>query len=186
MDRIRTGSATLSSRVNDDWRRWIAENLILGSHSDSLVFVLTENGITRQEAIFEIETAARSPYILGANRLRNRLVKHDWVLDIYRKLNRLSPNEVPRRHRLSTEEFLHDYYSVNKPVIITGMMVDWPAMKKWNLDFFKKNFGDREVEVQFGRHTDENYEQNSIAHKRRMKFGEYAELVESSGHTNDF
>ena len=29
-----------------------------------------------------------------------------------------------------------EYYSANRPVIITGMMDDWPALRKWNLDYF--------------------------------------------------
>jgi ribosomal protein L16 Arg81 hydroxylase len=66
------------------------------------------------------------------------------------------------------------------------MMEDWPAMKKWNFDFFRQNFSDREVEVQFGRDSDANYELNKDAHKRMMKFGEYVDLVEKSGRTNDF
>jgi len=33
-------------------------------------------------------------------------------------------------------EFLREYYAVNPPVVITGMMDDWPAMQKWGLDYF--------------------------------------------------
>ncbi|MES2934383.1 MAG: cupin-like domain-containing protein [Pseudomonadota bacterium] len=172
--------------ITNDWRRWIAENLILDSHPSGLFQVLVQNGIEQGEARYEIEAALQSPYIAGAQRLKNRLRKHDWVLDIQRKLNRLRPTEIVRRHQLSREDFLRDHYSVNQPVIITGMMDNWPAMKKWNLDFFREQFGEREVEVQFGRNADANYEMNSVAHRRQMKFGEYVDLVRSAGHTNDF
>ena len=186
MDHAQLAPTAPPAIVTDDWRRWIAENLILGNNPHGLVQVLTSNGISQQSAMVEIDAALKSPYIQGVTRLRSRMVKRDWVLDIHRKLNRLRPAVVERREKLTTEEFLNEYYSTNTPVIITGMMDDWPAMKKWNLDYFRERFPDREVEVQFGRNADQDYELNSEAHKRRMKFGEYVDLVKSSGVTNDF
>ena len=91
----------------------------------------------------------------GSELLRNRLRKRNWLIATYRKLNRLHPMsaEIERRHKLSRQEFLRDYYTTNRPVIITGMMDDWPAMRKWNLDFFHEQFGEREIEVQMGRNA---------------------------------
>ncbi|HYD79265.1 MAG TPA: cupin-like domain-containing protein [Paucimonas sp.] len=173
-------------RIDNEWRRWIAENIILGNHPAGLVQTLVQAGAAPRDAIAEVEAALQSPYIHGVQRLANRLAKRDWVLDIQRKLNRLRPAIVERRHRLSADEFLHAYYCANRPVIITGMMEDWPARKKWNLDYFRGRFGRREVEVQFGRNADAEYEMNNVAHKRRMRFGEYVDLVENAGRTNDF
>jgi hypothetical protein len=174
------------TRIDNEWRRWIAENLILGGHPASLVHVLVQAGISPREAMAEMETATQSPYIHGARRLKNRLEKRDWVLDIYRKMSNLRPAGIERRHRLSSDEFLQEYYSANRPVIITGMMDDWPAKTKWNLDYFRSRFGQREVEVQFGRNADDNYEMNNVAHKRRMQFGDYVDLVANTDRTNDF
>lgn len=42
------------------------------------------------------------------------------------------------------------------------------------------------MEVQFGRNADTNFKQNSAAHKGTMCFGEYIDLVERAGTTNDF
>ena len=178
--------ATAANRVTHEWRRWIAENLILNAHPSSLVEVLCANQIDRHEAILEVDAAMKSPYLQGVSRLKNRLAKRDWIVNIHAKLNRLQPLEIPRKHQLSGEEFLRDYYSTNRPVIITGMMVDWPALKKWNMAYFRAHFAEREVEVQFGRDADANYELNSIAHKRTMRFGEYVDLIEQKSPTNDF
>lgn len=173
-------------RIDDSWRAWLAENLMLGAHPGNLLQVLQEKGFSHANAMEEIELALRSPYLRGVRRLQNRIQKRDWVLDIYRKLDRLQEAKIERRARLSTDEFLQEYYSKNRAVIITGMMDDWPAMKKWNLDFFQQHFAAREVEVQFGRNADQNYELNSIAHKRIMRFGDYVDLVRNAGQTNDF
>ncbi len=75
---------------------------------------------------------------------------------------------------------------MNRPVIITGMLAHFPARTRWTLDYFAQQFSERMVEVQFGRDADPQYERNSIAHKRRMPFGDYAQLVRESGTSNDF
>jgi Cupin-like domain len=178
--------AVAANRVTHEWRRWIAENLLLNAHPANLVEVLCANKIERNEAMLEVDAAMKSPYLQGGARLKNRLGKRDWIVNIQAKLNRLQPLEIPRKHRLSAEEFLRDHYSTNRPVIITGMMDDWPALKKWNLNYFREHFAEREVEVQFGRDADANYELNSIAHKRKMRFGDYVDLIEQKSPTNDF
>jgi hypothetical protein len=172
--------------ISDEWRRWIAENLMLGHSPATLAGILGQSGIPAQLAQAEISAAMNSPYLHGVQRLHNRLAKRDWLLGIQSRLNRMAPQEVPRRERLSTEAFLHEHYLCNRPVIITGMLDDWPARGKWTLDWLAAQFGEREVEVQFGRNADADYEMNSIAHKRHMPFGEYVERVRSSGSTNDF
>ncbi len=190
MQHIATAQA--HTPVTDEWRAWIAENLWLGGHHGMLVQAMVANGIDQGEAAREIQLAAESPYVHGAaragDRIKNRLKKHDWVLEIYRKLNSQQPQQgaIERKHKLSEEAFFRDYYLVNKPVIITGMMEDWPALTKWNYTYFKERFGEREVEIQKGRNQDADYEINGFQHKSKMAFAEYVDLVASSGATNDF
>ena len=185
MDRMRAPQAPPAA-VSHEWRCWIAENLMLGSPPPALIPILVQAGIAERDAAAEVELALHSPYLQGAGRLKNRLAKRDWVLDIYRKLNRLRAPRIERRHRLGAQEFLDCYYRGNQPVIITGMMDDWPALRKWSLDYFRDHYAGREVEVQFGRSADPDYEMNSIAHKRTMPFGDYVELVRNCGGGNDF
>jgi hypothetical protein len=70
----------------DDWQRWLAENIMLGAHPQGLLDALIKNGFDAALAAAEIQRALQSPYIQGAARLKARLGKRDWVLDIYRKL----------------------------------------------------------------------------------------------------
>jgi hypothetical protein len=137
---------------------------------------------------WEIETARKSPYLYGANRLRSRMRKRDWTLSIYRRQNRLraGADAVPRRHRLSRAEFYEQFCYQNRPVLITGMLEDWPALAKWSFDYFREGWGDQEIEVQFGRESDKNYEANHPQHRKLMRFDEYLNLVEYSAPTNDF
>jgi ribosomal protein L16 Arg81 hydroxylase len=172
----------------DDWRRWIAENLLLGASGPTMHSALVQQGFNPEEAAREVNAALASPYLQGGTRLRNRLRKRDWTLSVYGQLNRMrsSGQTVERRERLSREEFFEQYYFQNRPVIITGAFDTWPARSLWNFNYFRERCGDCEVEVQFGRNSDPNYEINQPNLKRIMRFRDYVDLVESSGATNDF
>ena len=184
----RQETTAATPKVDDDWRRWIAHNLMLESSPEDVYAAMCQAGIAPQEAEKEVRQALESPYFRGADQLRNRMKKRDWLLETYRKINRLSPESdiIPRRHRLTRGQFLDEYYSTNRPVIITGMMDDWPAMKKWNLDYFKDKFADRDIEVQFGRNSSDKYEVESRKFLKTIKMGEFVEMVRSATNTNDF
>ncbi len=48
--------------VDDEWRRWIAENLLLGAGAASIIEVLTANGFPPHVAAMEVDSARISPY----------------------------------------------------------------------------------------------------------------------------
>jgi len=182
------GALLVFRPVDDEWRRWVAENLLLGASRDSILKTMVAGGLSPLQSTAEIDQAFRSPYLKGVERVCNRLEKREWLLAAYRKLNRLHPkcDEISRRHKLSREEFLEGYYCANRPVIITGMMDDWPALRKWSLDYFDEKFGDREVDVQFGRDASGNYEEDREKFRRKMIFSRFIEKVRTSRVTNDF
>jgi hypothetical protein len=173
-------------KVNDEWRRWIAGNLMLGASPVTLEDSLVESGISEQEASEEVWKAVQSPYVWGALRLQNRLKKRDWLLAVYRKLRRLAPRsaEVERRHDPSRGEFLEDHYAANRPVILTGMMDDWPALERWGLDDFARRFGDREVEVRAGR-QDDAFEAGRETPTRAMTMAECAAMLRQDAEADD-
>ena len=117
-------------RVDDEWRRWIAENLILGSAPQGVIDAMVADGIPLREAELETERASRSPYVRGSELLRTRLGEVDRLLASYRNHRRMHSKAgvIERRDRLSRGEFLDEYYSANRPVAIAGMMEDWPAL----------------------------------------------------------
>ena len=59
--------------MNDEWRRWIAENLLLGAHPATLENVLQKNGFNLHIARLEISTALPPPTaaICGRARLQS-------------------------------------------------------------------------------------------------------------------
>jgi hypothetical protein len=180
--------STVTRSFDEEWRRWIAENLLLDVPAAALREALLSHGFDAADITREIEAALASPYFHGASRLRNRLRKRDWIMSVYGTLNRLraSGGVIDRRERLSRDEFYEQYYCANRPVILTGAFDTWPARTLWNFDYLRARCGECEVEVQFGRDSDANYEINQPLHKRVMRFADYVDLVEHSGPTNDF
>jgi hypothetical protein len=176
-------SVEAARRVDDGWRSWIAENLILGASPIDLEDVLVARGISEEEASREVSGTLQSPYFWGTQRLQNRLKKRDWLLATYRKLQRLRPEsaEIERRYRMSRSEWLARFYTTNRPVIITGMMDDWPALWTWSLDAFSQRFGEREVEVELGRDLGDDRELARPAPRRTLPMADYVERLREAG-----
>ncbi len=180
----------VSRQFDDEWRRWIAENLMLEMSEESILQTLAASGFSPVEGAAEVARALQSPYFRGADRLRNRLRKRNWLLAAYRKLDRLRPRsqEIARRHGLSRGEFLDEFYGINRPVLIAGMMEDWPALAKWGLDYFERAFGDREVEVQVNRDADADHAElertNYARASRIMRFADFIGRVRTAGSSN--
>lgn len=173
----------------DGWRGWIAENLAQGLAVDHLLPILVANGFHPGEAQRELDKAARSPYLPTAMRLAQRVAKREWALEVQRKTrslldsNRVGPT-VERRHRLSREEFLSHHYSANRPVVITGMMDDWPALN-WTPQQLSDAFFNQEVQVQTGRQANRRYEMEAAKHRKTMLFGDFMRQVMHGGESND-
>ncbi|CAN7271863.1 cupin-like domain-containing protein [Trinickia sp. LjRoot230] len=161
---------------------------MLGNSEASMISSMVEKGIAAQDARDEIEVALASPYLQGSTRLRERLKKRDWILSVYRTLYRAQGacHTVDRRHQLGAADFFEQYYYANRPVIVTGLLNDWQALTHWNCAYFRERFGTREVEIQFGRERDADFEVNKPKHARKIRFGDYVDMVERAERTNDF
>lgn len=60
---------------------------------------------------------------------------------------------IEKRHLLSLEDFLCNFFLPGFPVIISGAMSHWPAMDKWkDMDYLKRTVGNRTVPVEVGQH----------------------------------
>ena len=55
--------------------------------------------------------------------------------------------ELDRVRGITAREFFHEYYAKRKPVVLEGMMDDWPAMQRWSFDHFREEYGAEEVRV---------------------------------------
>lgn len=130
--------------------------------------------------------AAPDPALLQRiDQLEAQLAKRDWLLQCRARLEGDARNAVPRLDGLAAEDFFREFWTTLRPVVLTGLVRDWPALRLWGLDHFRK-IGNPEIEVQWGRETDADYEANSPAHKKRMGWQDWLDLLAGDPTTNDF
>jgi hypothetical protein len=129
--------------------------------------------------------AAASPTPDAATALALR--KRDWLLQTMERQRALSPAAVgiERRAGLSGEEFLERYYATGRPVILTGEMDDWPALKLWTPEYLAQTVGSRTIEYQGGREANARFEMDKDAHRREAPFDAFIELISRPWAGND-
>ncbi|MDB5104178.1 MAG: hypothetical protein JWP91_1867 [Fibrobacteres bacterium] len=58
--------------------------------------------------------------------------------------------EIRRIHRPGRREFLRDCVGADEPVLLTGLLDDWPAMGKWTPEFFEREGEGKRVRIEYG------------------------------------
>ena len=125
---------------------------------------MLNEGFDADEAALEINTALAGPYLQGSARLRNRLRKRDWTYPVYGQLSRMraSGAAVERRERLHARRNSLSSTTFSEPAgdyhgrirLVAGAhAMEFRLLRR-------ERCGDCEVEVQFGRESDPNYEIN--------------------------
>ena len=183
-----TSTAHPAFELTDSWRLWVAENYLLGVGEQTIVDILMGQGMSGAQAQAELD-AVRSDVYLGAGEwITQRLRKLESMLDALKLMRHLDPGngDVPRRAGLSGEQFVTEYYAANRPVVLTDITANWPAMRSWTPEYLKQAVGGELVEVMTDREQDEQYEINLDAHRTSMRFRDYVDLVTRSRSTNDF
>lgn len=129
--------------------------------------------------------AAPDPALLKRiDQLEAQLAKRDWLLECRARLESQAGRAVPRLHRPDPQAFFRDCWATLRPVVLTGLVDHWPAMQRWGLDHFR-TLGDPRIEVQAAREADPDYEANSPAHKVRMGWQAWLDLLAADPTTND-
>lgn len=64
------------------------------------------------------------------------------------ELIRIGDIVVEKKYDLTYDEFAKNHLFANYPVVIGDACKDWKAKEKFSLEFFKTNYGDREVNVE--------------------------------------
>lgn len=85
--------------------------------------------------------------------------------------------EIPKIESITKDEFIRDYFKPQKPVVIRKATEDWPASRKWSLDYMKVIAGDKVVPL---------YDDRPVQHEdgfnephAKMKMAEYVELLKT-------
>jgi hypothetical protein len=176
------------AKVDAGWQQWIAENRLRNCTPESMVVTMTNAGLDRAECAAAIAAMEHNPVFLAARRHQQMQRKLESVMANHQKLLESAPHytRIERRGRLSHDEFMERYVHGCRPVVITDLARDWPALQRWSPADLKARFGHLDVEIQDGRNADPNYEENKLAHRRTARLGEFVDRVLAGGPTNDY
>lgn len=72
--------------------------------------------------------------------------------------------------------FEAEFVRASRPVILRGAIGDWPAMRKWSLEYFKREFGDRELPI-IREKNGSHYDAQRGLHYERIRLGAYCDLL---------
>ena len=174
--------------VNAVWLQWIAENRLRNCAPESMLITMRQAGldpVACERAIREVEQA---PVFLAARRMQQLQVKLESVVANQQKLRELDPlyGHVEKRSRVAAGEFLERYVYGSRPLVLTDVARDWPALKRWSPQDLSERFGHLQVEIQAERSADPNYERNKLNHRRSVRLSDFVAQVLSGGATNDY
>lgn len=79
---------------------------------------------------------------------------------------------------ISKADFEKYYLNARKPLVIRNMTKNWPAYKKWTLDYMKEVVGDQTVPLYDSSKADPSKPINASA--AEMKFGDYVDLIKET------
>jgi hypothetical protein len=134
--------------LNDSWRRWVAENYLLGTGADAMVDVLVGEGLAEPDARAELDRVRADGNLVPAGWMVQRLRKLESLLEAQQRMRALDSAYavVPWRTGLTRQEFLTEYYAANRPVVLTDLADRWPARERWTSDFLVDRVGAEVVE----------------------------------------
>jgi len=78
---------------------------------------------------------------------------------------------------ISKEDFEKNYLKPRRPLVIKNMAKNWPAYKKWSLDYMKTVVGDQLVPLYDSSKADPSKPINASA--AEMQFADYIDLIKS-------
>ncbi len=183
-----TTTAPAPRPLDAGWLQWIAENRLRDCTPESMLDTMTGAGLDRDSARAAIERMDSDPAFLAARKHQQLQRKLESVLANQQKLWQLAPGyaEVERRPRVSREEFVRRYAVGCRPLVLTGVARDWPAMRRWSPQDLKVRFGHLDVEIQAERSANPNYERDKLAHRRQVRLADFVDQVVAGGATNDY
>jgi len=86
---------------------------------------------------------------------------------------------IERVNPPSREEFEARYLEPSRPIIIQGAINDWPAMKSWSREYFKKRFGERLVPA-VRKKDGKLYDAAAGLHYEQVRFADYVDMLDAS------
>ena len=174
--------------IDAGWRQWIAENRLRNCTPESMADTMVRSGLDRAACVRAIAAMEADPAYLAALKHQQLQRKLESVLSNLQALWLSDPHYgvVEKRSGVSRDEFVARYVRGCRPVVLTDVARDWPALRRWSPQDLKARFGHLEVEIQSGRNDDPSYEENKLKLRRTERLGDFVDRVLAGGPTNDY
>lgn len=174
--------------ISDSWIQWMAENRLRNCTPESMVQTMVAAGLDRATCEQALPLLDRDPVFLAARRHQQLLRKLESVVANQQKLWEMAPgySHVDKRAKVSREEFLQRYVCGSRPLVLTDVADDWPAMQRWSPADLKARFGHLDIEIQAERNADPKFEENKLQHRQHARLADFVDRVLAGGPTNDY
>jgi Cupin-like domain len=184
----RSSAAEPYTALDESWQQWVAENRLRNCTPQSMLQTMSRAGLDPERALAAISAIETNPVFLAARKHQQLLRKLESVVANQQKLWESDPHymRVEKRPDMPLDEFVTRHVRGSRPVVLTGLTQDWPAMQRWSPQDLKDRFGHLEIEIQAERSADPHYEQNKLKHRRRQNLGAFVDQVLAGGPTNDY
>lgn len=182
------GTLSPSSQLPQQVKLWMAQQKLSNQSDAVIIKYLVDKGLPQAAVQAELQTIVSHPSFQAGHQFAQLLQKLESHFTIEHQLASLSSKfgKIERKSSISREYFLENYYSQNKPVIITNAMHNWQALQLWNPGYLKEKYGQAMVQIQANRNGDPDYELNVERHRETIQFADYIDRVVTGGSTNDY
>ena len=173
--------------LDDTWCQWIVDNALRRAAPAQMIETVAQAGIDPAQASGFLAGLPRNPMFRAAERLRDRHDRFARAMRHVQALRESAPSyaHVEKRSRVPRDEFFERYVRGCRPVVLTDLARDWPALQRWTLPEFKRRYGAMTVQVQSGRNSDTDFEINKAQHRRDTNFAAFVDRILTGGTTND-
>ena len=170
------------------WLQWVAENRLRNCTPESMLVTMTQAGLDPVACERAIRDMEHNPGFLAARKMQQIQTKLESVVANQQKVRALDPlyGHVEKRSRVPIGEFLDRYVFGSRPLVLTDVARDWPALKRWSPQDLSERFGHLQVDIQAERSADPNYEVNKMSHRRTVRLADFVTQVLAGGATNDY
>jgi len=172
--------------VSPEWLEWIALNLTNGVPVDEIVDKATQSGLHSEAMRTACDEIVNSPAFSVALNHAKTIQKWQHLADALSEMSAESStwDDIPRLSGLNSEQFLEQFYAVNRPVIITDCVTQWPALRNWTVSNLRQRFGELDIQFQSGRKKGNFlsvFSENAITDR----FSNFLDLISDESTGND-
>lgn len=161
------------------WLDWLADNRLRGCSSASMLAALQQAGLEDGAAAALLTRFDSAPETATLRRLIGQMRKQQALLAHQMRLWAMAPDalQLPRRAHIDRDSLLREHVAASRPLLLTGLAADWPALRRWTPQQLADRHGEVWVEVQAGRSRDPDYERHKLALRQRMPLRELVARV---------